>query len=103
MLYEIPCQLDADGVRSCRERIEKLALAGEDLVLDLSVVTKMDSSGLGLLVLVHKRKLEAGHRLGIQNVSGEALELLTRFDLLSVFGYVKPEFAVRPVREAVAA
>ena len=103
MLYEIACQLDADGVRSCRERLEALASAPGDLILDLGRVTKMDSSGLGLLVYVQKRKLERGYVFAIQHVIAEPWELLTQFDLLSVLGYVKPEFAMQPAEEAAVA
>jgi anti-anti-sigma factor len=87
MQFEVSCQLDADGVRTCRAIVEKLAAAPGHLQLDLSGVTNMDSSGLGLLVYLQKRKLQSGDRLEIRNVTGQPLSLLKRFDLLHVMGY----------------
>lgn len=90
MIIEVCCELDGDGVRAGGARIEAFAAAPQDMVLDLGNVSRMDSSGLGLLVLAQKRKLEQGKSFAIQNVKGQPLALLRRFKLLNVLGYQPP-------------
>lgn len=87
MIIRVAFELDGDGVRDGGPDIQQHLEFGEDLVLDLSDVTRMDSSGLGLLVMAQKRKLEQGRRLSLRNVAGQPLALLRRFKLLTVLGH----------------
>lgn len=97
-------ELDADGVRRIAPLANTWAAAHENVALDLSGVSKLDSSGLGLLVFLQKRKLQQGRQLTIENVNGQPMALLQQFDLLGVLGYVTPSVTeAKPVSEAVAA
>jgi anti-sigma B factor antagonist len=68
---------DAAAARELRPQIEKLALAAGDVTVDMAGVEFVDSSGVGALVFLHKRLLEAGHRLKVTGLRGQPLELLT--------------------------
>lgn len=49
-----------------------------DLVLDLSAVLVIDTTGLGLIVGVHRRAGRCGRRLVLRGVSAPVLRLLRR-------------------------
>jgi anti-sigma B factor antagonist len=83
--YNIDDDLDASYVTRVRPQIERLAEAGEDVILDLSKVEFIDSSGLGILVFLHKRLVAKGHRLKIVGLKGQPLQLFTNLHLVPVF------------------
>lgn len=60
------------------ELIEELERGATDICMDLSGLTYIDSSGLGVLVTMHKRTLEKNGRLVLKNVQGMVGELLKR-------------------------
>ena len=81
MKYEIDEEFNA----WYRERIESLAEAPGDVMLDLSRVTYVDSSGVGALVTLHKRLIARGHRLKISGLRGQPLQLFVNLKLIPVF------------------
>ncbi len=83
--YNIDDDLDAACVTRVRPQIERLAEAGEDVLLDLSKVGFIDSSGLGTLVFLHKRLVANGHKLKIVGLKGQPLQLFTNLHLVPVF------------------
>ena len=83
--HQIDDDLDASYVARVRPQIERLAEAGEDVVLDLSKVEFVDSSGLGILVFLHKRLVSKGHKLKIVGLRGQPLQLFTNLHLVPVF------------------
>jgi anti-anti-sigma factor len=83
--YNINDDLDASCVARVRPEIERLADSGDDVVLDLSKVEFVDSSGLGILVFLHKRLVSSGHKLKIVGLKGQPLQLFTNLHLLPVF------------------
>ncbi len=82
---EITDDLDAAYVSRVRPHIERLADAEEDVVLDFSKVEFVDSSGLGVLVFLHKRLVSRGHRLRVVGLRGQPLQLFTNLHLVPVF------------------
>jgi anti-sigma B factor antagonist len=82
---QIDDDLDASYVTRVRPNIERLAEASEDVVLDLSKVEFVDSSGLGALVFLHKRLVSRGHRLKIIGLRGQPLQLFINLHLVPVF------------------
>lgn len=76
---------DAAYVTRVRPQIDRLAEAGEDVVLDLSKVDFIDSSGLGALVFLHKRLVANGHKLRVTGLKGQPLQLFTNLHLVPVF------------------
>ncbi len=83
--HQIDDDLDASYVSRVRPHIDRLAEAGEDVVLDLSKVEFVDSSGLGALVFLHKRLVSKGHTLKIVGLKGQPLQLFSNLHLLPVF------------------
>jgi anti-anti-sigma factor len=82
---QIDDDLDASYITRVRANIESLAEAGEDVILDLSKVEFVDSSGLGALVFLHKRLVAKGHKLKIVGLKGQPLQLFTNLHLVPVF------------------
>jgi anti-sigma B factor antagonist len=83
--FNIDDDLDATFVTRVRPQIERLAEAAEDVVLDLSKVDFIDSSGLGALVFLHRRLVAKGHKLKIMGLKGQPLQLFTNLHLVPVF------------------
>ena len=83
--FNIDDDLDATYVTRLRPQIDRLAEAGEDVVLDLSQVDFIDSSGLGALVFLHKRLIAKGHKLKVMGLKGQPLQLFTNLHLVPVF------------------
>jgi anti-sigma B factor antagonist len=70
---------------SVREKLIELMEEGAvNLTFDLSGLTYIDSSGLGVLISLHKRCLQKGGRMVITGLRGMVEELfkLTRLDLV---------------------
>lgn len=85
MEYDLDGDFDAWNLDQFRDWIESLAGAPGDVVLDLSRVAYVDSSGLGALVTLHKRLLAKGRRLKISGLHGQPLQLLVNLKLIPVF------------------
>ena len=83
--HQIDDDLDASYVSRVRPHIERLAEAGEDVILDLSKVEFVDSSGLGALVFLHKRLVSKGYKLKVVGLRGQPLQLFTNLHLVPVF------------------
>jgi anti-sigma B factor antagonist len=75
--------------------LEALACANE-LEIDLSAVSEMDTAGLQLLILAERESLKAGKRLRIVGHSESSLDVLDRYNLVSYFG--DPVLITRPER-----
>jgi anti-sigma B factor antagonist len=83
--HELDDDLDAAYVSRVRPHIDRLAQADEDVVLDLSKVEFVDSSGLGALVFLHKRLVSKGHKLRVVGLRGQPLQLFTNLHLVPLF------------------
>ncbi len=69
--------LDAVGARSIRPLFEDLLeRQDDDVVVDLSGVEFMDSSGVGALVFIHKRLVTRNRKLEVVGAVGQPLELI---------------------------
>jgi len=83
--HQIDDDLDVTYLSRLRPHIERLAEAEEDVILDLSRVEFVDSSGLGALVTLHKRLASRGHQLKVVGLRGQPLQLFTNLHLVPVF------------------
>jgi anti-anti-sigma factor len=77
--------LTRDGAATLKEKVQGLIPQAKRLVLDLSEVPYMDSSGLGAVVSVYISAKKAGCELQLINLSKRVRELLGLTHLLSVF------------------
>jgi anti-anti-sigma factor len=69
--------MDAAAMKAQRPMFEQLADCGEDVVIDMSEVEFIDSSGVGAIVFLYKRMLAANRTLKLQKLGGQPHQLLT--------------------------
>lgn len=68
---------DAAAAARMRPLFEEIATAADaDVVIDLSAVGFIDSSGIGAIVFLYKRLATAGRTLGLAGVQGQPLQLM---------------------------
>jgi anti-anti-sigma factor len=103
MRIEINFEMDADGVRRGGEAFLALAKGPGDVIVDLGAVNRLDSSGIGLLVHLQKRKLEGNWQFAVTNVQGQPRELLDSLRLLSVWSDRRPDTRAAPGGEVEVA
>ena len=72
---------DVTSVGSAKPLFEDLAVNGSDVVVDLSGVRFIDSSGIGALVFLYKRLVAQQHNMVLLGVTGQPKELL---DILKI-------------------
>jgi anti-anti-sigma factor len=86
MKCDIDTNFDAGYLQQFGQRIDSLAGAEEDVVLDLSSVTFIDSTGIGALVALHKKLAARGHKLRVSGLRGQPLQLFINLKLIPLFG-----------------
>ena len=75
-----------DSAGRVKDKVKALVLQGHRrIVLNMSAVTYVDSSGLGELVAAHVSATRSGSSLKIANPGSKTLELLTLTKLLTLF------------------
>lgn len=67
-------------------RIDSLAQANKDVVLDLSGVDFIDSQGVGAIVSLIRRLSQKGLQLKVTGLRGQPLQLLLDLQLIPVSG-----------------
>jgi anti-sigma B factor antagonist len=82
--YHIKGDLDASYVARMKPEMEDLANSGQNVVMDLTHVEFVDSTGLGILVFIHKRLVSAGRKLKVVGLKGQPLVLFTNLQLMPV-------------------
>jgi len=71
-------EMDANGCMHIRPEIENLIDSGScsNMVLNISQVSFLDSSGIGMIVFLYKRLLTQGYSLEMHGVQGQPQELI---------------------------
>ena len=69
-------ELDALTIEALRDDLERLGNSGQDVDLDFTEVTFIDSSGIGALVFLFKRLRATKSTLRLHGVQGQPLELI---------------------------
>ncbi len=85
MKCDFDANFDAAYLQQYGQEIDSLACAGEDVLLDLSNVSFIDSTGIGALVALHKKLAARGHRLRISGLRGQPLQLFINLKLVPLF------------------
>jgi anti-anti-sigma factor len=79
---QVGLDLTAAAVPELRQMLKDLVTSGaRDLIFDLSQVSMIDSSGIGLLVATHNSLSRLEGSLTVVNLSHDQLELLKAFRL----------------------
>ena len=87
-ILEITGSIDINNAEYLQEQIEKNFMGGENhLVMDLTEVDYLDSSGLGQLVAAFKMSVQHGRKVVLAGVNEDVLNemRLTRLDTLFDF------------------
>lgn len=82
--FVIDGDMDAATMREQRAHFEELASRREDIVVDMSKVEFMDSSGVGGVVFLYKRLLANGNTLQLRGAKGQPLQLLNHLRLTNL-------------------
>lgn len=82
--FRIQDDLDAGGMATIRVLFEELAAANDDVALDVSNVSFIDSSGVGGLVFLYKRLNAKGFRLELSGLAGQPRQLLDHLKLTPI-------------------
>ena len=79
IILKLDGELDAFACNQIRSSIEYItnASSNDDVILDLSDVSFIDSSGIGLIVFLFKGLNRAGRSLKITNIHGQPQELIS--------------------------
>ncbi len=72
---------DVNTVGDVKELFEELVVQGSDVVVDLTEVRFIDSSGIGAIVFLYKRLVAQQHKMSLVGVTGQPKELL---DILKI-------------------
>lgn len=79
--YKFETDMDAATMADFKPLIEEIAASEEDVQIDMSGVTFVDSSGVGGLVYLFKRLKTRSLRLVLINASGQPQRLLLQLRL----------------------
>ncbi len=79
-------ELDVETAPILEEALMETERPGSTLVVDLSGLQFVDSSGLDLLVRQHKRSSAGGGRLELRNVSAKVARVIQVARLAELFG-----------------
>lgn len=71
-------EMDANGCKHIRPDVESLLDKGScsNIVLNISQVSFLDSSGIGMIVFLYKRIISQGCLLEVHGVQGQPQELI---------------------------
>ena len=96
-------EFDAHAVTDLRAQFDTFSSLDNDVLIDMSAVHFIDSSGVGALVFLYKRLKERGYVMSVLNVNGQPKDLfdllhlnktIQCFDSVKSFLGVKDNFAV---------
>jgi anti-anti-sigma factor len=76
--------VDLQTAQVLRRHIDRAALPGEELVIDLRQVSFIDSPGLGTLIYCDRVRRERGGRLVLKDASGPVRDLFEMVRLANV-------------------
>ncbi len=76
--------LDAAAVAAIKPLLEELSVAEEDVILDLSGVDFIDSSGVGAIVFLYKRLRSRNFLLLLREPKGQPLGLLSHLRMMDL-------------------
>ena len=82
-------EIDLSNADSIKEQAIKLLERKKDLILNLSGVTYIDSSGISILIESHKNAMQQGVKSILQDISKEALKviMMARLEQILIIEY----------------
>jgi anti-anti-sigma factor len=86
-VISIPERFDFSTHKWFTETYDKALVTSKEIVLDFSRVTYIDSSALGMMVLLHRKIATSGGKGIIRNVTGTAKDILDMANFSTLFKY----------------
>ncbi|MBJ7554393.1 STAS domain-containing protein [Marinomonas spartinae] len=83
----LPERFDFSTHKWFTKEYEKALLTNNNIVLDFSCVQYIDSSALGMMVLLHRLLAEKNKKGVVRNVSGNAKEILEMANFGNLYQY----------------
>ncbi|MDN5342412.1 STAS domain-containing protein [Oceanotoga sp. DSM 15011] len=80
-------EIDMSNVDDVKNRINSFEL--KEIILDFTNVKYIDSSGIGMLIGIHKNSLLKGGSLTIKNVDNKILKLLDMVGLTKILNIMQ--------------
>lgn len=68
--------LDAARIQAMRPELDAIAEIEDDIEIDMSACSFLDSSGVGAIVFLYKRKRAHGFVVTLNGLSGQPMKLL---------------------------
>ncbi len=104
IVYRLAGTLDLSTAPSLRAALVEAAFEGKhDIIVDLTRVEFLDSTGLGALIGAHRRALENGGRIRLIVSDGPISRLLTITGLMRIFAVYSSVDAALNDRDRLAA
>lgn len=75
-LFKPDGAFDAAAAAAARPQLDQLVEGNADVLVDLSAVEFIDSSGIGAIVFLFKRLTAKGRQLRLSGVHGQPLQLM---------------------------
>ena len=76
--------LDAARIEATRRMLDDYAAEESDLIIDMAECDFLDSSGVGAVVFVYKRKLARGYVVRMVNLAGQPQSLLRHLGIANL-------------------
>jgi len=75
-ILQLVGELDISTAPGLREQLMQLLIMDGDIVVDLSGLTFMDSSGISALIVAHKRARDQGRKMTLRRPAGAVAKVL---------------------------
>jgi anti-sigma B factor antagonist len=75
-IVQLVGELDISSVPALRQQLTELLASDGDVVVDLSGLTFMDSSGISVLIVAHKRARSQGRKMTLRRPGGTVAKVL---------------------------
>ena len=79
-------EMTIDHAATIKEQLHAVFTAQQDVEINLSKVTEIDSAGIQLLLLIKREVSSAGHELRLTAHSRAVIELYELYNLTAYFG-----------------
>jgi anti-sigma B factor antagonist len=75
-ILQLVGELDISSAPALRQQLTELLTSDGDVVVDLSGLTFMDSSGISVLIVAHKRARNQGRKMTLRHPGGPVAKVL---------------------------
>ncbi len=89
LVFTLENRVDIATIKRLEPELRELSeTQSPDLIIDMTQVNFIDSSGIGAIVFLYKRLKSRGHHLRLLNVSGQPFALLQQLRINKVIHFI---------------